>query len=113
MRFLLFVGGDESLELSPEDLDRLRQGGMAWAEEMDERGVRVDGSVLAATGEARTVRVRDGQVRTSDGPFAQTSEQINGFDILECGDLDEALAIAAKHPVAAIGFVEVRALRDI
>ena len=54
------------------------------------------------------MRLRDGEVLLTDGPFAETKEQILGFDVIECADLDEALEIAAKHPVAKYGMVEVR-----
>jgi hypothetical protein len=58
--------------------------------------------------DATTVRVRDAEVLLSDGPFAESKEQIAGFDIIECADLDEAIEVAAKHPVAAFGSIEVR-----
>ena len=63
-----------------------------------------------ATGcrDATTVRVRDGQTLVADGPFAETKEQIGGFDILECADLDEAIELASKHPVAKFGTLELR-----
>ena len=83
----------------------------AWTEEMDARGVRVMGQELAAVSTATTVRVREGQVALSDGPYAETRELIAGFDILEAPDLDAALAVAAQHPVAAWGCIEVRPYR--
>jgi hypothetical protein len=86
---------------SPTDTD-------AWVKEMDGRGVRLLGDRLAAISEATTVRVRDGEVLIADGPFAETKEQIAGFDILDCRDLDEALEVASKHPVARFGTLEVR-----
>jgi hypothetical protein len=55
-----------------------------------------------------TVRVRDKEVLIADGPFAETKEQIAGYDILECADLDEAIEVASKHPVAPFGVIEVR-----
>ncbi len=54
------------------------------------------------------MRVRDGEVLLADGPFAETKEQIAGFYIVECADLDEAIEVAGKHPVAGIGSIEVR-----
>jgi len=56
----------------------------------------------------RTVRVRGGEALISDGPFAETKEQIGGFDILECASLDEALEVAGKHPVARFGAIDLR-----
>ena len=75
---------------------------------MDGRGVRLQGGPLRSVSEATTVRVRGGEVLVSDGPFAETKEQIGGFDILDCADLDEAIEVASKHPVARIGTIEVR-----
>jgi hypothetical protein len=54
------------------------------------------------------VRVRESEVLLADGPFAETKEQVAGFDIIECADLDQALEVAAKHPVAKFGTIEVR-----
>ena len=59
-----------------------------------------------------TVRRIDGQVVTTDGPFAETKEQVAGFDLLECRDLDDAIAVAAGHPVAGGGALEIRPLWD-
>jgi hypothetical protein len=61
---------------------------------------------------AASVRVRDGQLLVSDGPFAETKEQVAGFDLLECASQDEAVQVAARHPVAAIGTVEVRPFEE-
>ena len=72
------------------------------------RDMRLDGSQLLPPSEARTVRVREGETLLGDGPFAETKEVIAGYDILECADLDEAIAMAARHPVAAFGSIEVR-----
>ena len=79
-----------------------------WVAEMGSRGVRLFGSELAPTGSARTVRGREPGAIVTDGPFAETGEQVVGFDVLECADLDEAIEIAAKHPVARYGTIEVR-----
>jgi hypothetical protein len=75
---------------------------------MDGRGVRLQGNRLQEISTATTVRVRRGEVVLADGPFAETKELIAGFDILECADLDEAIEVAGKHPVARIGSLEVR-----
>ena len=84
------------------------EGGMPWLDEMAGRGIRLDGDRLRPPSEATTVRVRDGQTLLADGPFAETKEAICGFDIIECADLDEAIEVAAKHPVAADGAIELR-----
>jgi uncharacterized protein (TIGR02246 family) len=104
MKYMLLVCGDDTADAS----------GMApvepWVEEQGvQRGVRLHGHRLQAPAEAVTVRVRNGEVLCSDGPFAETKEYVAGFDILECDSLEEAVEVAAKHPVATIGAMEVRA----
>jgi hypothetical protein len=79
-----------------------------WVAEMNCRGVRLYGSELEPPGSARTVRVRDKHAIVTDGPFAETKEQITGFDVLECADLDEAIEVACRHPMARLGILEVR-----
>ena len=108
MKYLMFVGGDETLELTPEEGRQMGADTEAWVNEMDGRGVRVMGQRLGGTSEATTVRVRDDEVLVADGPFAETKEQIGGFFLVDCRDLDEAIEVASKHPVAKIGFLEVR-----
>jgi hypothetical protein len=80
----------------------------AFGEEMTKRGVLKDGARLRPTTDATTVQVRDGDVLTSDGPFAETKEQIGGYYLVDCKDLDEALEVAAKVPTARTGTIEVR-----
>jgi hypothetical protein len=109
MKYLLFIGGDETLDLGPEGEAEMQAGAEAWVREMDGRGVRLQGDRLGLSTEATTVRVRNDELLIADGPFAETKEQIGGFDLLECADLDEAIEVASKHPVAKVGFIEVRA----
>ena len=108
MKYLMLVCVDESVELTPEDLATIATTTERWVDEMDGRGVRLDGSRLQPVGQARAVRIRGGEVSVSDGPFAETKEQIAGFDILDCKDLDEAVEVAAKHSMAPYGTIEVR-----
>jgi hypothetical protein len=75
---------------------------------MTERGVICGGGGLRPPAEATTVRVRNDDVLLTDGPFAETKEQIGGFVLIECADLDEAIEIAAKHPAAGYGMIEIR-----
>jgi hypothetical protein len=84
-----------------------------WVAEMDRRGIRLFGSELAESAGARTVRVRAKQVIVTDGPFAETKEQIAGFDVLECAHLAEAIEVARRHPMARRGVVEVRPFRSL
>jgi hypothetical protein len=98
--------------------DELPEGGKpeaegdleAWLDEMERRGVLKHGDRLRPTSEATTVRLRNGAPLVLDGPFAETKEQVAGYDVIECADLDEAIEIASKHPCAGLGTVEVRPL---
>jgi hypothetical protein len=108
MKYLLFICGDESVALTPEEEADMARSTDAWVTEMDGRGVRQFGERLRPVSDATTVRVRSGETLIADGPFAETKEQIAGFDIIECADLDEATEVASKHPVARYGTVEVR-----
>lgn len=80
----------------------------AFTDEMNAKGVNSGGEALQPNTTATSVRVRDGQTVTTDGPFAETKEGLGGFYIVECADLDEALEWAAKCPGSRYGTVEVR-----
>jgi hypothetical protein len=108
LRYVLFVCLGEDFEMTPQDSAEMGPATDAWVKEMDGRGVRLFGSQLEGVEQARTVRARGDELLVTDGPFAETKEQIAGFDILECSDLDEALEVAAKHPMARFGMLEVR-----
>jgi hypothetical protein len=108
MKYLMLVCVDRAIELPAEERLTIGPEVEAWVEEMDGRGVRVQGQELAGVQDATAIRVRGGEVVIADGPFAETKEQIAGFDILDCADLDEAIEVAAKHPVARFGTLELR-----
>ena len=108
MRYLLFICAEESLDRSPGLEEQIAPAAQAWVAEMAGRGVRLQGHQLRPVSDATTVRVRDSEVLVADGPFAETKEQIAGFDIIEAADLDEAIEVASKHPVASYGTIEVR-----
>ena len=110
MRYVLMICTDGQSEqaLSPEEAAASTAEYMAFGEEMGRRGVLQGGERLRPTTDATTVRVRNGEVLTSDGPFAETKEQIGGFDVMECASLDEAIEVASKHPVARFGAIDVR-----
>jgi hypothetical protein len=108
VKYMMLVCADESVELSPEEGTRMGPATDAWVEEMHRRGIRLQGERLRPVSDATTVSVRGGEVLIADGPFAETKEQIAGFDIIDCADLDEAIEVAAKHPVAGFGKIEVR-----
>jgi hypothetical protein len=104
VKYLLLICGDESAA------EHAEEGCGGWTQEMAERGLlRVTGG-LRPPDQAKTVRVRRRQLLLSDGPFAETKEQIAGLCILECADLDEAVDAAARHPAASYGTIEVRPL---
>ncbi|MDE3133560.1 MAG: hypothetical protein KGL15_05800 [Acidobacteriota bacterium] len=83
-----------------------------WVEDTIARRINITGKPLAPPSSAKTVRVRDGETLVSDGPFADTKEFIGGFDLLECADLDEAIEVASKHPVAWFNAIELRPIPD-
>jgi hypothetical protein len=112
MRFMLFHCVDESINFSAEGVAQIDASTAAWVEQMTRDGVDLDGAYLRPVRDARTVRLRGGEVLIADGPFAETKEQIGGYDVIECADLDAAIAVAARHPVARIGTIEVRPLEQ-
>ena len=112
MKFMLLICPDPTIELSAEDKRTISPEAQAWVAEMEGRGVRLRGQELAPVDDATTIRLRQGEVVIADGPFAETKEYIAGYDILECADIDEAVDVASKHPVARFGAVEVRPFHD-
>lgn len=106
MKYMMLVVADPEARNEPEDpgVDHVED----WVDKHDASGARVMGERLRPPTDATTVRRRGGQLLVTDGPFAETHEWIAGFDILECADLDEAIAIAAAHPMSAGGTLELR-----
>ena len=115
MRYALLICGDEKgMEArSPEEAATTLNEYLAFGEEMGKRGVLQGGERLRPTTDATTVRVRDGEVLTSDGPFAETKEQMGGFYLVDCKDLDEAIDVASKIPGARDGSIEVRPIWEL
>ena len=115
MRYALLICTEEASEqaLSPEEGSaRLAEYG-AWVEEMNTRGVLRGGERLRPTTDATTVRVQNGDILTLDGPFAETKEQMGGFFLVDCKDLDEAVEVASKIPGAKHGVIEVRPIWEM
>jgi hypothetical protein len=110
MKYLCTIYGDESqwVDVTPEQSAEVMAAYYAFGEAAEKAGVMLGGEGLEPTSAATTVRVRDGERLLSDGPFAETKEQLGGYYLLECGSLDEAIDWAAKIPGAASGSVEVR-----
>jgi hypothetical protein len=94
-----------------EDLEetRIRE---AWDKEMKERGILVGGGELHPPETTKTLRVRGGEVLVTDGPFTETKEQIAGYAVLECADLDEAIEVSSRHPTGSYGTFELRPYLD-
>jgi len=107
MKYVLLICDDEKDAPSNEEIaaDPAYQ---EWDAEVARRAVQLGGARLRPTADATTVRVRDGETLISDGPFAETKDFVGGVDIIDCADLDEAIEIAARHPYARRGCVEVR-----
>jgi len=110
MRYALLICTEDKrqAEMSEDEAGTQMAGYMAFGEEMGARGVLQGGERLRPAATATTVRVRDGEVLTSDGPFAETKEQMAGFYLVDCKDLDEAIEVASKIPGAQHGSIEVR-----
>ena len=105
MRYVMLVCTDPAVD--PREFGHIEPVD-PWVADTDGRGIRLYGSELEPPSSARTVRVRDRHAMVTDGPFAETKEQIAGFDVLECADLDEAIEVAGRHPMARLGILEVR-----
>jgi hypothetical protein len=99
-------------ELSRSEWQALRQETLDYVEALRKRGVLVVTHALQSATTASTLRVRNGKVSVTDGPFAETKEQIGGFFLIEARDLHEAIAVAAKWPSARIGSIEVRPVEE-
>jgi hypothetical protein len=112
LKFMLFTYRDPNVQLTPEQKATVPAAVGAWCDEMDGRGVRLMGHVLAPLSEARTIRARGGDVSLEVGPVGEQTLQIAGFNILECADLDEAIEVAAKNPGASFGVLELRPIAE-
>jgi len=109
---LMYANEPDTQELTHEESQALFQTWQTLLQEAKQAGVLVANTGLSPTVNATTVRVRDGRTLCTDGPFAETHEQLGGFFILNCKDLDEAIGWAAKIPHAQYGSVEIRPLWD-
>ena len=115
MKYLLIHYIDESMlswdadgaQVAETQEDRALE---AWDAEMETRGILVGGGKLRPVGETTTLAVRGGELLVSDGPFAETKEQIAGYSVLECSDLDQAIEVSSRHPTAKIGKFDLRPL---
>ena len=115
MRYLLMICTDEVAydALSPEEAAANMAAYGAWIDDASKRGVFQGGERLRPTTDATTVQLRDGKVLTADGPFAETKEQVGGYFLVDCKDLDEAIDLASKLPGAVHGTIEVRPIWEM
>lgn len=114
MRYLALIYEDEKLwETMPKDeADKVFGEYFAFTDGIKKSGHHLGGEPLQPTNTATTVRVRNGKISTTDGPFAETREQLGGYYMLEAKDLNEAINVAAKIPGAKFGSVEVRPIME-
>ena len=112
MKYLLLIYAKETeWQVKGDSFDEeLVQSYVALMDDLKEQGVYLDGRRLLPTDSATTVSVRNGETLISDGPFAETKEQLGGFFLVDCRDLDHAAEVAARIPTAEFGSIEVRPL---
>ena len=110
MKYLCLIYGNEEsrASYSKEDGDAMFGAYMAFTDDIQKSGHMIGGEALQPTQTATTVRVRNGKVSTTDGPFAETKEQLGGYYLIEAKDLNDAIQVAARIPGAKSGSVEVR-----
>ncbi len=109
---LMYTSESDQPQLTPEEQHDLQLDWFAFIKEARAAGVLVENNGLAPVARATTVRVRGGKTLTTDGPFAETHEQLAGFSLVECQNLDDAIGWAARIPMARMGSVEIRPLWD-
>jgi len=113
MKYMLLLYADESkAPKTPEEQQAVAPAWYALGKEVEAAGVWLSNNGLSPVTDATTVRVRDGKTLTTDGPFTETHEQLGGYYLLDCKDLDEAIGWAAKIPSAKYGSIEVRPLNQ-
>ncbi len=115
MKYLCLIYGCENPEqqLAKPELEKMYSEYFAFTEGIRKSGHYINGNPLQSISTATTVRIRDGKVSTTDGPFAETKEQLGGYYLIEARDLNEALQIAARIPGAKYGSVEVRPIQEM
>jgi hypothetical protein len=114
VRYLLLIYGDETAwgDMSATRPEELMKPWTDYTQWLKDRGWYLGGDALEPTPTATTVRVRDGETLTTDGPFAETKEQLGGYYMVQCQNLDEAIEAASRIPSADVGSVEVRPVQE-
>jgi hypothetical protein len=115
MRYLMLICSDENQvgAMNEDEGAAILAEYGKFMDEMGKRGILQGGERLQPTTTATTVKVRNGSVLTSDGPFAETKEQLGGYFMVDCKDLDEAIEVASKIPGARLGTIEVRPIWEM
>ena len=115
MKYLCLIMIDEAklAALSGADAKALKDVSLDYANMLAERGQLLSSYALQPTQAATSIRVQSGKVLVTDGPFAESNEQVGGYLLIEAADLNEAIAIAAKQPGAVFGGVEIRPVHDL
>ncbi|HEV8631666.1 MAG TPA: YciI family protein [Thermoanaerobaculia bacterium] len=110
MQYLLLIYSDEAIwaAMSEAESGKVMGEYMEYTQDIHKSGNYLGGDALQPIATATTVRVRNGKTLTTDGPFAETREQLGGFYLVEAKDLDEAIALAARIPSSRVGSIEVR-----
>ena len=114
MKYLMLIYSEENKHPQPgtKEFDALMKDYFAYTAEIKGKGLLEGGEALQPVSSATTVRVRNGKTSTLDGPFAETKEQLGGYYLLDCKDLDEAIEYAAKIPTARDGSIEIRPIQS-
>jgi hypothetical protein len=115
MKYLCLIYSDETMwpKLAKSEMEQMMAEYMAFTEGIQKSGQYLGGNRLQGTQTATTVRIRNGQLSTTDGPFAETKEQLGGYYLVEARDLNEAIQVAGKIPGARFGSIEVRPIVEM
>ena len=115
MKFMLLIYNDNTIldALPAGQADTMMRECLGHADELRQGGHLIDSQMLEGTDTAKSVRIRQGRPTVTDGPFSEAKEVLGGFNLIEAGDMEEAVRIAAQFPWARTGCVEIRPVRDI
>jgi hypothetical protein len=115
MKFLFLIYHEEKVldTMPPKEMQSLVDSALEYDDELRRSGHYIVSNALQRARTGRTIRVRGGKATVTDGPFAETKEQLGGFFLIEAKDMDEACAVAARFPPARIGIIEVRPVQEM
>ena len=115
MKFILVIYNDPKLydALPQTETDGMMRDCLAHADELHQDGRLIESQMLEGAERAKSVRIRNGRTKVTDGPFSEAKEVLGGFNLIEAKDIDEACAVASRFPPARIGIIEVRPVREL